>query len=170
MTTVESFRDIISTLQMQPHPEGGYYSETYRSSEKGQFSDRGLRSAGTSIYFLMPSGKISKFHRLASDEIWHFHQGDNITVVMITSEGTIRRHVVGPVGRDHARPQVIIPKNTWFGAVHEGTTSCGYTLVGCTVSPGFEFTDFELASKEQLIKSFPHAGPETRDWISRLSD
>jgi predicted cupin superfamily sugar epimerase len=170
MIRIENFKDVISSLQMIPHPEGGYYAETYRASERGQFTDRGLRSAGTSIYFLMPRGDVSKFHRLASDEIWHFHQGDPITVVTISTQGTIRRDVVGPVGLGEAKPQVIIPKNTWFGAMHEGPTNHGYTLVGCTVSPGFEFTDFELASKKELMKSFADASPETHEWISRLSD
>jgi predicted cupin superfamily sugar epimerase len=169
MTSQLGFDLLVAKLQLKPHPEGGFYRETYRAQGDAEFREHGRRVAGTSIYFLMPRGDVSRFHRLASDEIWHFYQGDSITVVMITTEGRIVKKTVGPVGAGDAQPQVVIPENTWFGAIHEGPVSNGYTLVGCTVSPGFEFKDFELASRSQLLSTFAGASPETREWISKLT-
>lgn len=170
MTIPIKFMDIVARLNMTAHPEGGYFTETYRSAETMDLRDRGRRAWGTSIYFLMPRGQISKLHRLTSDEIWHYHQGDTITVLIITSNGQLQKHLVGPIQSGEERPQVIIPKGSWFGAIHEGQPHNGYTLVGCTVSPGFDFADFELAKRESLLKAFPKASSETREWILKLSD
>ncbi len=160
------FLKIVSRLKMTPHPEGGYFVETWRSEESTNIKNRGTRQLGTSIYFLMPYGQTSKFHRLTSDEIWHFHQGDEISVVLLQSDGSLEKKVVGPVGSGNSLPQVVIPKNTWFGAIHEGQPHHGYTLVGCTVSPGFEFSDFELAKRDDLLKDFSQTN---HDWIDKLT-
>ena len=162
-------QEIISTLRMTPHPEGGFYSEKYRCGESLRIADQGHRSLGTSIYFLLPRGDISHFHRLRSDEIWHFHQGDPVTVVMIKPNSSIQKVVVGPVGSGDAKPQVIIPKGTWFGAIHENEHQHGYTLVGCTVTPGFDFSDFEMAARTRLLDEFKNASSETIDSILKLT-
>jgi predicted cupin superfamily sugar epimerase len=167
--TQTNFSEIVSKLEMSQHPEGGFFVETWRSAESTNISGRGLRHLGTSIYFLMPHGKVSKFHRLSSDEIWHFHQGDEISVILLHSNGTIEKRIVGPIGQKNAIPQAIIPKNTWFGATHEQPPCHGYTLVGCTVSPGFEFSDFELGDRKSLLEEFSRAHQSTRDWIEKLT-
>ena len=169
MSRSPSHQDIIATLKMTPHPEGGFYSETYRCRESVNLDRQGQRSLGTSIYFLLSRGDISHFHRLSSDEIWHFHQGDSITVVMIKPNGSIEKAVVGPVGSGDARPQVIIPKGTWFGAIHEGEPVQGYTLVGCAVTPGFDFSDFEMATRTILLAEFSGLSFQTTDWILKLT-
>jgi hypothetical protein len=162
-------QEVIADLKMKPHPEGGFYSETYRCRDSVTLDKMGHRSLGTSIYFLLPRGEVSLFHRLASDEIWHFHQGDCITVVMIKPNGSIEKAVVGPVGNGVARPQVIIPKGTWFGAIHESDRPHGYTLVGCTVTPGIEFADFEMATRTGLLEEFKGARSQTNDFILKLT-
>lgn len=154
---------------MTPHPEGGFYSETYRCGESLRIADQGDRSLGTSIYFLLPRGDVSHFHRLRSDEIWHFHQGDPVTVVMIKPNGSVQKVVVGPVAKGGARPQLLIPKGTWFGAIHENEHHHGYTLVGCTVTPGFDFSDFEMATRARLLDEFKSASSETIDSILKLT-
>ena len=93
MTQSPTRENIIATLQMTPHPEGGFYAETYRCRESVNLDRQGRRSLGTSIYFLLGRGDISHFHRLASDEIWHFHQGDPVTVVMIKPNAGIEKVV-----------------------------------------------------------------------------
>ena len=145
------------------------FPETYRCSDSVTLTQHGRRSLGTSIYFLLSRGEISHFHRLASDEIWHFHQGDPVTVVMIKPNGQIEKSAVGPVGSGDARPQVIIPKETWFGAIHENEHTHGYTLVGCTVTPGFDFADFEMATRTGLLEKFKGASSETIDLILKLT-
>lgn len=169
MSLSPTCENIIATLKMTPHPEGGFYSETYRCSESVTLEGYGHRSLGTSIYFLLSSGGVSHFHRLSSDEIWHFHQGDPVTVVMIKPDGLIEKEVVGSVGNGNARPQIIIPKRTWFGAIHEGEAVHGYTLVGCTVTPGFDFSDFELATRSALLAEFKQASRQTSEWIVKLT-
>ena len=156
-------------LNMTPHPEGGYFVETWRSAEFCQLPTLGRRNLGTSIYFLMPHGQVSKFHRLTADEIWHFYQGDPITVLTLDPERGLQKHLVGAIGTAHAAPQLIIPKGTWFGALHEDTGSQGYTLVGCTVSPGFEFQDFELAKRQQLLAEYGAQDSKTKAFICDLT-
>lgn len=162
-------QDVITTLKMTEHPEGGFYTETYRCRESITLDGLGRRALGTSIYFLLPRGDISHFHRLASDEVWHFHQGDSVTVVMIRPNGIIEKSIVGSVGNMDARPQLVIPKGTWFGAVHQGEGSHGYTLVGCTVTPGFDFSDFEMATRSDLLEEFSRTSSETTEWIIKLT-
>ncbi|HOY30399.1 MAG TPA: cupin domain-containing protein [Bacteroidales bacterium] len=155
MSTAEFW---IENLQLQPHPEGGYFREIYRSLEYIGTDlihiryDSG-RCFATSIYFLLKSSQISAFHRLKSDEIWHFYEGSSITVYMIDEEGRLTENILGRHVPDHEQLQLVIPHGSWFAAEikHPGS----FSLVGCTVAPGFDFKDFELAEKSSLMKSFP---------------
>ena len=97
------------------------------------------------------------------------YQGDPITVLTLNPELGLQKHLVGPIGTAHAAPQLMIPKGTWFGALHEDTGSQGYTLVGCTVSPGFEFQDFELADRQQLLAEYGAQDSKTKAFICDLT-
>ncbi len=126
---------IIRQLKLEPHPEGGHYRETFRDDE-----GHGGRAHSTAIYFLLAEGEISHWHRLDSVEIWHWHMGATMEL-LVEKPGGIERNVMGS-GLDRGEhPQVVIPKNTWHSARSLGD----WTLVGCTVAPGFEFSNFELA-------------------------
>ncbi len=145
--------EIIQHLQLLPHPEGGYYRETYRSTETLTTSEGKSRNISTAIYYLLENDDKSHFHRIRSDEIWHFHQKDPLEIFMINQEEL----VVKTLGNNFALgevPQVVVPAGRWFAA--RVKNSSGYSLVSCTVAPGFDFTDFELATKENLIREFPH--------------
>ncbi|MEL6648610.1 MAG: cupin domain-containing protein [Pseudomonadota bacterium] len=127
---------IIDTLGLEPHPEGGFFRETWRAHGEG-------RAVGTAIYFLLQNGQINRWHRVDAAEIWHFYAGDPLLLRMSKAdEGPAERHLLGPDLGGGARPQVIIPPGWWQRAECTGA----FTLVGCTVSPGFEFDRFELAS------------------------
>ncbi|WP_421986837.1 cupin domain-containing protein [Roseivirga sp.] len=146
----------IEQLQLQAHPEGGFFNETYRSKEKVNKSDlpdryQSDRVFGTSIYFLLTTESVSNFHRLNSDEIWHYHQGGSGVIHMISPEGNLSSKRIGSDISAGDSLQVTIPRDHWFAAevVEED-----YILVGCTVSPGFEFQDFELADRAQLVSNF----------------
>ena len=148
----------ISKLELIKHPEGGYYKEVYRSSEfvhKKNLPDRysSFRSFSTSIYFLLESNEFSAFHRLKSDEIWHFYEGSAIHIVMIFPNGTFKKVVMGRDGEQDVVYQALIPKGCWFAAHVKERDS--FSLVGCSVSPGFDFEDFELGTRDGLIKLFP---------------
>jgi predicted cupin superfamily sugar epimerase len=146
----------ISKLNLQPHPEGGYYCEVYRSDEFIQQSSlnnryNNKRSISTSIYFLLEGEQFSAFHKIQSDELWHFYDGSSINLIIILADGTLQKLKLGL--NDGEFPQIKIPKNTWFAAHPIDTKS--FSLVGCTVAPGFDFTDFELGKREKLLRSFP---------------
>ena len=149
-------RAYIKKLQLKKHPEGGYYREVYRSGEK-ILSDhlpkryKSSRNFSTSIYFLLEGNQFSAFHHLKSDELWHFYDGSDLKVYIINPEGDL---ILGKLGRsDAAEFQIAIEKHCWFAAEVEDKKS--FSLFGCTVSPGFEFEDFELGKREFLIKKFP---------------
>jgi predicted cupin superfamily sugar epimerase len=141
--------DIINHLKLQPHPEGGYYKETYRSDES---CIHGTRSICTVIYFLLTSENSSKFHRIESDELWYYHAGSPLIVHTLTSKG-YDQHIVGNNLLAGETPQLLVPKNTIFGSTVKKTDS--FSLVSCSVSPGFEFNDFKLFNKEELIAIYP---------------
>lgn len=155
--------EIISRLGLKPHPEGGFYRESYRSP--GTFeSGRGPRAHSTAVYFLLRRGEISRLHRLKSDEVWHFYGGGPLTVAEIAPDGTRRETVLGPDLDAGQTPQHVVPAGSWFGAFpSEGTE---FSLVGCTVAPGFDFSDFEMAARAGLTQRFPHAAA----LIKRLTD
>ena len=140
---------LIEKLELLPHPEGGFYKETYRSNETIASANRQLM---TSIYFLLTSNNVSKFHRIKSDEIWFFHSGSPLIVHVLDEKG----HTENLVGLDIQKgelPQFMVPKNTIFGSSVRGENS--YSLVSCVVAPGFDFADFELFTKEDLLPLFP---------------
>lgn len=147
----------ISTLKLQAHPEGGYFSEVYRSPEVIQqkslpYRFSGSRSFATSIYFLLKSGECSKFHRIQSDEIWHFYKGQPISIHVISPDGEYSVLKLGSNPEKGESLQHVVPAGYWFGA--EVASEDGFALVGCSVSPGFDFEDFELAD-ETLAGKFP---------------
>jgi len=146
----------ILNLDLKAHPEGGYYQEVYRSDEiipKNALHERfnGERSLSTSIYYLLEGNQFSAFHKIKSDEIWHFYDGSSVRLVLISNNGKLIELNLGI--NNNEDPQVIIPKNTWFAAYPLDKES--YSLVGCTVSPGFDFNDFELGDRNSLLKTFP---------------
>ena len=127
---------IISMLQLSPHPEGGHYRQTWVADGPG-------RAAGTAIYFLLSAGEVSHWHRVDATEIWHFYAGAPIILSLSeTDEGPARDVTLGPDLTAGQRPQVIVPQHHWQSARSTGD----WTLVGCTVSPGFRFDGFELAA------------------------
>ena len=137
---------------MLPHPEGGYYKETYRASEIITV-DRGKRNISTAIFFLLENNDKSHFHRIQSDELWFFHQGEPLEILSIQN-GQLISTILGNNIEAGELPQAVIPANTWF-ASHVKNES-GYVLVSCTVAPGFDFADFELAERAALIREYPH--------------
>lgn len=148
----------IDKLNLLPHPEGGYFREIYRSPEminRDALPERyqGSRSFSTSIYFLIKYDNNSAFHRILSDEIWHFYTGSPLTLYVIDQQGELNVLKLGPDPDQNQDFQAIVKKNTWFGASVDEKNE--YTLVGCTIAPGFEFNDFELASPNELEKKFP---------------
>jgi uncharacterized protein len=147
----------IDHLNLQPHPEGGFYKETYRSPEKVPVDGLpsrffGSRNFSTAIYFLLRSQDKSLFHRIKSDELWHFHAGDTLHIYLLSEKGLITCQL-GPHLEQGDSLQIAIPANHWFGAAVANPD--GYTLAGCTVAPGFDFKDFELADRAKLLHEFP---------------
>lgn len=148
----------IAQLKLTPHPEGGYFRETYRSPEEiapahlpRRFS--GSRSFSTAIYFLLQSHEMSALHRIRSDEIWHFHAGDTISVSVLHPDGRLDVLSIGPSPQRGDTLQGVVPAGCWFGARVRKPGQ--FALVGCTVAPGFDFRDFEMASRADLLKQFP---------------
>lgn len=146
-------QELIKTLQLKPHPEGGYYKETYRSKDTMQVHPDKNRNISTAIYYLLENKDKSHFHRIQSDELWFFHQGEPLEVVAIIDEKEVRIVLGNDIAAGHL-PQAVIPAHTWFGShVKDGK---GYSLVSCTVAPGFDFADFEVAERKELIRRYPH--------------
>jgi predicted cupin superfamily sugar epimerase len=148
----------IKHLELVPHPEGGCFKETYRSQEiikQKNLPDRYAsdRVCSTAIYFLLKGHQVSKFHRLQSDEIWFYHAGNSLTLYVIDTEGTLHTTLLGTDVDNGEQPQVLIRHGAWFGAKVNQENS--YTLLSCTVAPGFDFQDFELATQEQLMTVYP---------------
>lgn len=140
----------VKQLQLEPHPEGGFYKQTYKSEEEVPGKGRVLY---TSIYFLLEAGNVSHFHRLKSDELWYFHAGQSLTVHMIHETGDYEEVRLGLNLDQGEVPQLAVPKHTIFASsVSENGT---YALVGCMVSPGFEFEDFELFTQKELLTDYP---------------
>jgi predicted cupin superfamily sugar epimerase len=158
----------IEKLGMTPHVEGGAFSEVYRSELIIPRSSlplffQGSRSASTSIYFLLSQGQFSAFHRIASDELWHFYYGDPLLVHEITHGGRMLEHRLGQDPEKGERFQTVIKAGSWFASAPAPGSE--YALVGCTVAPGFDFEDFELAQRPALIQMYP----EYAQVITRLT-
>ena len=152
----EKTRYYIQKLELKKHPEGGYYREIYRSAEMFSIDPpkKSLkRNVSTSIYFLLDGSQVSKFHRLSSDELWHFYDGSSIKIYVIDEKGKLEEITLGRKTEDGEVFQTVIKKNNWFAA--ELINKKSFALIGCTVSPGFDFSDFELADKEYLSENFP---------------
>ena len=150
--------DWIASLRLQPHPEGGFYRETYRAQEiiaSAHLPRRfgGARACSTAIYFLLPGDQVSVFHRIKSDEIWHFYAGSALTLTLIHPDGRLEARQLGADPEHGESFQVLVPAGCWYGAAVDDPT--GYALVGGTVAPGFDFADFELADRQMLLASFP---------------
>ncbi|WP_370476766.1 cupin domain-containing protein [Tamlana flava] len=155
---MEEAKKIAEQLNMQHHPEGGYFKETYRSS--GEITPENLgsdftenRNFSTCIYFLLTSDTFSAFHKIKQDEIWHFYKGSSIKLHIISSEGAYSSVIIGNNLEKNEIPQFVVKAKDWFAA--EVTNKDSYSLLGCTVSPGFDFKDFKLAERNTLISKFP---------------
>lgn len=145
--------DLIQKLHLKPHPEGGFYTETYRSAETIVLPEAKIRNVSTAIYYLLENENKSAFHRIQSDELWFFHQGQPLEIVFI-QHGQLHKTMLGNRVDDGEVPQAKIPADTWLAA--RVKNSAGYALVSCTVAPGFDFADFELAKRDDLVKQYPH--------------
>ncbi len=136
-------KNYVEILHMLPHPEGGYYKENFRSETTYPFDGfEGERSICTSIYFLLEKGQTSSLHRIKSDEIWYFHEGQTLEIIELDSEENERITRLGKDLLNGEALQHVVPANTWFGA--RLAPESDFCLVGCQVSPGFDFKDFEL--------------------------
>ncbi|XP_010917448.2 uncharacterized protein [Elaeis guineensis] len=182
-STAKKASEVAALLDLKPHPEGGFYSETFRDSSitlsKSQLPPQYKidRPVSTAIYFMLPTGSVSHFHRIPCAETWHFYLGEPLTVFELHDDGHIEFTVLGPDLDAGHRPQYTVPPNVWFGSFPtldvESFASDGsilvkapkrdselhYSLVGCTCAPAFQFEDFELATHSELKVLAPSAEP-----------
>ena len=161
-------QQIISKYQLRAHPEGGYFAETYRSAELIQASslpDRfnGSRNFSTAIYFLLEGNQFSAFHRIKSDECWHFYSGVGLHIYILYPGGSGEILKLGDDLQSGFSHQHVIPAGCWFAS--KPIDENGFSFVGCTVSPGFDFADFEMAEKEKLLSQYP----KYKEWIDMLT-
>ncbi len=141
----------IDRLRLQPHPEGGFYREVYRSDDLTSHPDHGKgRNLATSIYFLLEGKNISHFHELLSDELWYYHDGDGANIHMFR-DGKYQSVELSKAGNGHL--QVLIPAKSAFAA--EVIDQQGYVLMGCMVTPGFDFEDFRMLMKGEMLRKYP---------------
>ena len=134
----QTARDIIRLLGLEPHPEGGHYRETWRAD-----AALGERPSGTAIYYLLDAHEVSRWHRVDAEEIWHWYAGAPLTLGLSHDGRATEMLTLGPALAQQARPQIVVPRYCWQTARSQGD----WTLVGCTVSPGFTFDGFEMAPK-----------------------
>jgi predicted cupin superfamily sugar epimerase len=156
--------ELIATLDLRPHPEGGFYREVFRSESRVTRAGDGADRAGlTTIYFLLPRGPVSRLHQVDSDEVWHLYEGGPLEVFDVNPAGdTVSRHRIEGVGDGSGVPVCVIPAGHWQAARSLGA----YTLVGCTVGPGFEFADFRmLADNKDLAATVVAGCPEMAGFI-----
>ncbi len=165
---IEDARYFIEKLQLEPHPEGGYFRQTYRSEavisrEALPAGFSGACAVSTAIYFLLDGENFSAFHRLRSDEVWHFYVGEPLVVHVVDPEG---EYSAIRLGRDLEAGQVlqaVVRAGCWFASHVADWNS--FAVVGCTVAPGFDFADFEMGARAELVRRYP----EHRDVIERLT-
>lgn len=164
MTIETRSDDLISLLALMPHPEGGHFRETYRSDHLvTRMEGAPGRSASTAIYYLLRARERSTWHRIDSDEMWHFYDGMPIRIYVLEPEGKLGMFRLGnPLRHEGATFQAMVPAGRWFAAECEQPD--GYALVGCTVAPGFEFAQFEIGDARFLEQHWP----EHRELIARL--
>ncbi|HEU5167567.1 MAG TPA: cupin domain-containing protein [Chitinophagaceae bacterium] len=149
---------LIQKYDLRPHPEGGWYKQTYKSNEQtaaAALPERfnGDRAFSTAIYFLLEKETFSAFHRIKSDECWHFYAGDPLLIYIIEQNGESKIISLGNDFKKGQAFQYIVPANCWFAS--RPAPRSQYCFVGCTVSPGFEFEDFELANGNELSTMYP---------------
>ena len=156
---MSSQQQLIDALGLLPHPEGGFYKETYRSELTLEGQERNLL---TSIYFLLTSENVSRFHRIKSDELWYFHAGSPLIVHTLSERGHMQ-HYLGLDLSKGQQPFLWIPKDTIFGSTVLEKES--FSLVSCAVAPGFDFRDFELFERPELLAAYP----EYREIVERLT-
>lgn len=158
-----NLESLVKNFSLEPHPEGGFYRETYRSPLSVD-TPNGRRSASTAIYFLLTAKQKSHLHRIRSDEVWHFYGGGPLTVYELHPDGRQVETILGPNIEAGQKLQHVVPAGCWFGSTPcEGTS---FSLVGCTVAPGFDFRDFEMGKRDDLIAAFPKA----RDLIDLMTE
>lgn len=157
MITVEQ---LIKKYQLISHPEGGYFRETYRSEgviphQALPDNFKGDRNYCTGIYFLLPQGTKSCLHRIQSDEMWHFYLGGSMTLVLMHEDYGVQNIILGSDLQAGETVQFVVPAGWWFGGYPNSESA--YSFVGCTVAPGFDFADFELGTRTDLISKFPES-------------
>jgi predicted cupin superfamily sugar epimerase len=144
----------IQHLQLQQHIEGGWYKEVYKASQTITLPGSNReKTAATHIYFLLQQQEFSALHRIAADELWHFYAGTALTVYEITISGELIKHTLGNNPANNETHFCVIKAGSWFGAKTTGEGD--YALVGCTVAPGFDFADFELAERSEMLNIYP---------------
>ena len=153
-----SAQQLIALYNLQPHPEGGWYKETYQSKEQidaDSLPERfcGSRAFSTAIYFLLEQGNFSAFHRIKSDECWHFYAGDPLVVYVLQQDGTLDEIMLGNDITNGQLFQYVVPANCWFAS--RPAFDSKFCFVGCTVAPGFDFADFEMADAAVLSALYP---------------
>ena len=152
---MERVERLVGQLKLEPHPEGGYYRQTYKDDGKVTgYESIDLddpHAASTAIVFLMTEGNFSALHRLKADEVWHFYEGSSLSVHVIEEDGSHREIRLGRNLDQGEAYQAVVKRGTIFGSC----VDAGYALVGCTVAPGFEFEDFELLAREDLLQAYP---------------
>jgi hypothetical protein len=163
-------KSIIDTLSLNPHPEGGHYAETYRSSEMLTHSSlppryTGDRSHSTAIYYLLSGQEFSRMHLLQSDELFHFYFGHPVEILLLSPSGESDLITLGTNLEEAQRPQQLVPKGVWQGARLKNPSSDSFALLGCTVAPGFDFADFSVINAEDLVEKYP----DRADLIRQLS-
>ena len=149
----------IKHLNLTSHPEGGYYDQVLKANQSITLEGQSPRALYTSIYFLLTAENPSRFHRLTGDEIWYFHEGDSLTVHLITPAGDYEVIKLGKNPEAGEELQAVFPKGTIFGS----TVEEGYALVSCMVAPGFEYQDFELFKRDTLLAIYPEYEAIIRD-------
>ena len=161
-------RSLVRRFALQPHPEGGWYRETHRGTDTvavERDGARAVRSVSTAILYLLEDGHFSALHRIRSTEIWHHYAGAPLELVqLIEGLAPIVTRVGSDLG-DGQVPQAVVPAGVWFGARPEPGAAPGWVLVGCTVAPGFDFADFELGTRDDMLGRFP----DCADWVERLT-
>jgi predicted cupin superfamily sugar epimerase len=149
-------QELIALLQLKPHPEGGHYAETFRADlSVASTAHAGPRAASTAIYFLLKQGEFSAFHSVRSDEVWHYYLGDPLELFLVDQEGVLTRFVLGNDFARGERPQAVAPRDVLQAARPHASGTHGFTLCGCTVAPGFDFTDFEMPAAAVLAARHP---------------
>lgn len=160
------WKALIAALGLQPHPEGGYYREVFRSECEVQLHGS-PRSAGTSIYYLLAEGAISAWHRIDADETWYFHAGTPLSLHVLQPDGELATHRLGnPLHHAGTVFQAVVPAGHWFAAELESPEK--FCLVGCAVSPGFEFAGFQLAGEADLDTAIRRHGDTVRRLVKHL--